>query len=293
MALSLALSRCNKTSIRRLEFGCCSGMDDEAAAELINALATHRNMRNLTLGFSNNAEKWLGGASGCALGNLLRKSPSKLEELDLGRNKIDDEGATALANGLAASRTSALKKLYLQENPNITTTGWKALFTSLSSHASSLEALDASNNNIRCEAFNIRGSGGGTRNTKLKDLNLGYWYDDFISSAEWGPHFNRFLTNMSSLKNLNLSHESHITTAVGWRALFNTLQTHNYALEHLNLGGSNIDDDVVNTMVDALANMSSLKSLGLCSNTQITTLGWRAIASLNSSLEELFLIMET
>lgn len=100
------------------------------------------------------------------------------------------------------------------------------------------------------------------------------------------------LPNMSMLRSLRLSENRHITT-VGWGALFNTLQTHNSALETLYLTGNNIDDEVVNTMVDAIANMRSLKKLYLSSNQLITPSGWGAISDLlnrpNSRLHTLYL----
>ena len=100
------------------------------------------------------------------------------------------------------------------------------------------------------------------------------------------------LPNMSMLRSLRLSENRHITT-VGWGALFNTLQTHNSALEKLYLTGNNIDDEVVNTMVDAIANMRSLKKLYLSSNQLITPSGWGAISDLlnrpNSRLHTLYL----
>lgn len=74
-----------------------SGMDDESAAKLVDALALHRNLRYLSLCFhriNGTSEKWT-----IALGNLLQNQTPKVEELDLGQNDIEDKGGVALARG--------------------------------------------------------------------------------------------------------------------------------------------------------------------------------------------------
>ena len=66
MAFVSALSRCNEKSLQQFDFHCSSGMDDESAAKLIDIMATHRNLRKLSLWFKDANQQWI-----VALGNLL------------------------------------------------------------------------------------------------------------------------------------------------------------------------------------------------------------------------------
>lgn len=120
--LASALSTCNNSSLEEIGFD-CNEIDDGPAGELIAALNTHRNLVKLSL-LGNNLER-----NGCvSLGNLLKNPTSKLKELYLNRNSIDDECVTILENALANNTT--LEKLDLSNNHSITATGWRTLSTS-------------------------------------------------------------------------------------------------------------------------------------------------------------------
>ena len=232
-------------------------MDDESATLLINAFAAYRKLSKLTLRFINKKRKWLGDASRRALGDLLENTKTKLEELDLGGNDIDDGASAALANGLATNTT--VKKLSINAN-GITATGWGTLSRSLTKPNSQLELLNVGRNHIDGDGL-IALVRVVASNPMLKDLDIG---------------------------NVNVS-----ISAAEWRSFFNMLQSSDSALEKLRLDGNNISDEVVPTMVDALASIRFLKTLSLERNRFITALGWGAISDLlnrpNSRLHTLCL----
>jgi len=246
-----ALSRCSNTSLRTIKFR-FTGMDNEGAARIVTALAMHNKLRKLTLCFGNT------GGWCDALAQLLRNPNSKLKELDIGRNYIDDEGATVLGNALAKNNT--LKKLSLYGNQRITSTGWMAFSSCCLENAnSSLEELNLSENNIG---------------------------DDGVAA------FAAALVNNTTLEVLDMSYAQSVSAA-GWGTFFNLLMNSNSALETLDLSTNHIGDEGVASMVDSLANMSSLKCLNLRDNQFITATGWRTLSNLlrhpNCILEELHL----
>ena len=81
------------------------------------------------------------------------------------------------------------------------------------------------------------------------------------------------LVGNTKLKRLFLDENPSISND-GWRNFFILVQNCNSGLETLSLENNNIDDEVVDTMVDTLAEMSSPKTLNLSNNLHITTTGW-------------------
>ena len=166
------------------------------------------------------------------MANLLQNPHSKLKELDLDNSDTDSDGAVALANGLAIN--SMLKRLSLERN-DCTLIGWVSLFRSLTNLNSSLEVLNINSCGvIEGEALNELATAL-ARHIHLNELGLGD-LNQSISGAEW-------------------------------RTFFNLLKNSDYSFEELNLNGSNsIGDEVVATMMDALASIISLKAIRLGSN---------------------------
>lgn len=180
-----------------------------------------------------------------ALGNLLQNT-SKLAVLDLDYNHISDEGAALLGNGL--EKNSTLKKLSLNGIKTITSAGWVTFFGHLSVSNTPLEKLIliANNDSITNEVITTLASVVSTK-TKLKHLYL----------------------------------SSNSISAVGWQAFFTLLQNVNHlSLEILEVNSNHIDDMGAVSMVDALANSSSLSNLALIDNRLITPVGLRAISTL-------------
>ena len=82
------------------------------------------------------------GREGCiTLSNLLQKDDTRLKELDLDNNDIDDEGAEIIASSL--ENNTKLKDLYLQHN-KISERGSRAFFLLLN-HPASIEKTYKSN----------------------------------------------------------------------------------------------------------------------------------------------------
>ena len=128
-----------------------------------------------------------------------------------------------------------LKRLSLErKNDCITLIGWVSLFRSLTNLSSSLEVLNINSCGvIEGEALNELATAL-ARHTHLNELGLGH-LNQSISGAEW-------------------------------RTFFNLLKNSDYSFEELNLNGNSIGDEVVATMMDALASITSLKAIRLGSN---------------------------
>ena len=89
------------------------------------------------------------------------------------------------------------------------------------------------------------------------------------------------VSNMSSLKNLNLS-ATQSATPTGWQALTRYLRSPHFALKELDLGQNHINDDALIAFTSALAHNHTLEALNLFECTDedgffsITDSGWRA-----------------
>jgi len=87
------------------------------------------------------------GSQGCDCLRLILKNPtSKLTVLHLNNIKIDDEGASIFATGLANNHT--LKDLKLKLVHSTSDFSWQAIFTALHSTLFRSEKLDMTGNGI-------------------------------------------------------------------------------------------------------------------------------------------------
>ena len=193
--------------------------------------------------------------------NALKVKPN-ITNLSLDENYIDDEVASVL--GHALTTLESLKSLSLQgdyemRHGSISPAGMAAISNGLSLN-STLENLSFSRNRI--------GVYGGlflaeaiSNNLAIKlevlDLTCALWSDEFAFSLQgWGAFF-RFLSNSP--------------------------------LKVLELGGNNISDDVIPTMMECLNSMASLTELDLWECSDITASGWAAFFRLlknNTSLRK-------
>ena len=111
-------------------------------------------------------------------------------------------------------------------------------------------------------------------NTSLEKLDLG---NNQIIGMEGGILLAQSLSNNIVLKELDISwavspgFEEFIMSQHGWKLFFNGLKS--CALQKLSLEGNTIRDEDVETMVDALNTMNSLRDLDL-SSTIVTPSGW-------------------
>lgn len=155
---------------------------------VIEALSMHTELKKLQLNSAN-----VGRSECIALENLLRLV-TKLHQLSLFDNEIDDEGVDALVGALANSRLSVLS---LSWNQNITTRGWQSLAAPLENPKSNLEEqLHYSQNNIGNEGALIFANAL-ISNHKLKTLNLA---DNGITAEGWS-NFSTVLCDTSSINN--------------------------------------------------------------------------------------------
>jgi len=163
---------------------------DEGLVEIITALSMHPNMKGLCLN-GNQLQK-----NGCkALSNLLKYSCTEFEHLNLDNNEMDDEGIDALVPAL--KKSSNLRKLMMNDNPSITTKGWRHLASILEAPNSKLNELYIMGNNIGMASNNIK--------------------DEVVAS------FASSLVNNRSFLSMGIYDNNETITEKGWRSLLNLL----------------------------------------------------------------------
>ena len=100
---------------------------------------------------------------------------------------------------------------------------------------------------------------------------------------------NALLIN-TTIKSLILNLTWNISIA-GTNHLYQMLESPSCSLEILNLNHNGLDDDLIQSLTNALANNGLLRKLNLGNNWQITDVGWETFAAVlrnpNSSLEKL------
>lgn len=245
--LSLAIAECSK-SLTRCTLSIGNG--DGQLVDIIASLSMHPQLQELQLNGTN-----IGRIESIALATLLPWTTTELHTLDLSNNDIDDEAVEALMSALANG--NKLRKLNLSCNPFITTRGWRAVSTLLTSPNSKLQSLKLNNNDIDDEGVEA-----------LVDA----------------------LANGNKLRTLSLVSNPSITTR-GWRAVSTLLKSPNSDLEELLLERNGIGDEGAVIFEVALANNCKLKTLALSHNV-ITAEGWAAFSKLlcdTSSINNTFL----
>lgn len=247
LPLISALSEFN--SLKEFEYsgneGVEGAIDDDKARALVRALAGHSSLGRLILSENN--------IRGCdALATLLHSH--RLALLDLRENQIDNDGAVVLAAGIMGSNT--LNDLILEYNPNITETGWQAIFAALQSPSCRMTQLSLKHNTINDAAA-------------LSLLHA--------------------LTGNGHLKNLDISCLDRYTiTTAGWRTLSTLLQnTNNNVIENLNLCHNGLNEEVATSLANALANNCKLKSLNLAGSFRSTPVWFRSFSFLENPLSSL------
>jgi len=171
-----------------------------------------------------------------AVGKVLNHPESKLVNLRLPVCHLGDDRLGILCDGFVGN--SILKKLCLRGNDKITSVGWGALSTVIRHPNCKLVDIDLSNTGITDEGSNILGSA---------------------------------LSGLSSLKVLDLGWRQLISSTLNyraWKTLFNQLSQ--ASIENLNLESNQIHD----SSLPSLANIGTLKSLGLKGMSSSTPAGW-------------------
>ena len=193
------------------------------------------------------------------------KEDNTLQELNLARNNITNEGAKKIAEAIQATKT--LQKLNLYGN-NISDDGAVAISDSLKINVS-LQELYLAWNNIETEgAKKIAEAIQATKT--LQKLNL---YRNKISDDGAVAISDSLKINVS-LQELDLA-QNNITTE-GAKKIAEAIQA-TKTLQKLNLYGNNISDDEAVAISDSLKINVSLQELDLAQN-NITTEGAKKIA---------------
>ena len=187
----------------------------------------------------------------------MLQTTTKLRELDLSSNDIDDEGTAIL--GATLGRNSTVKKLSMQRIDSITTIGMQSFLQKLSNN-STLEELNISDNHLDDQVL-VEFARSFGASTNLKSL--------IISSVK----------EESSLNSLN---------QYGWRTLLNSVLRPDSVIEKLDIFGCDyINDDGLRL----LGNNSTLKTLTFANTRYSTFDGWDAFCQCLSNpgnmLEEL------
>ena len=134
--LALAIGSCN--SLREISI-LSADISDEGMVDIITSLSMHPDLHYLD--FDGNRIS----TNGCkALATLLKCSCTGLQQLDLCKNELNDEGIDALVPALKGC--NHLKSLVLNTNHSITSGGWQKLATILESPNSSLTDLTMTGN---------------------------------------------------------------------------------------------------------------------------------------------------
>jgi hypothetical protein len=161
-----------------------------------------------------------------------------------------------------------------------------ALFRSLRGMSSLLSiTYDDIMNSIGCRALTDLLDNPACRVHSI-ELNNNYLEDDSISILCNSPRVK------SNLSELDLTMNNHVTTT-GWRALFTVLSHPMCSLKLLCLNDTNMDDQGVTYLGDALAGNKTLSWLSLSTNKGVTTEGWRGFSnclrSTNCALRKLYI----
>ena len=300
---SALLSKSKIGKLRKFEFWSGAGrLDDESAANLVAALKTHTNLMELTTDF------W------CAeLGRLLQNPASRIKKVKIGH--LDDGGANDLGCYLKVANKT-LKTLTLTGNRNITRRGWVSLAWGVGGPNSSLEVIHLMGNNIDNETAALLANGLSS-NKKLVDLTLQH---TTVSPEGWQIFFDVWTNSKSSLEKLNISENSigcdsmighmvkgvyhmrslktlalynnPLVTPAGWLTLASLLQYPTKIQElHITGNGHNINDEVIMTLGNALANNKTLQKLQIGDCGHITARAWDVLSTLlcnKSSIESIY-----
>jgi len=242
------------------------------------------------------------GKIGCeALGKVLKHPESILKYLRASYTQLNDEGLSALCDGLLGN--SRMKRLELGGNSGITPVGWRALSAVLQHPNCTLIKLSLNNTSITDEGAGLLGSA--LRGSTLKSLNLSD--NRLISSSVWQTLFNQLsqppieslelsgseiddiglttLASISTLKSLTLC-GIHSITPTGWRYFFDSLQRRGTQLKKLDISGNRIGEICIQALGSLLSSMSTMKCLcmGFGNN---TPQGWVSLFTslLDSNLD--------
>ncbi len=263
--LGNALKACNNPRLQRLVLWSIS-VDDEGLRFLVEGMRNCHNLTELDLAYNESIT-----ADGFwSLSTLFQSEHCHLKHLDLTSMNIEDDGARAIAQGLAS--LNLLEELHISHN-SIGDDGARALGAGLA-NLRSLEKLYLGNNSIG--------------DVGLQSLVEGLINCDNVK--ELGLSGNRSITaaGMGSLSTLLQSERCSLTDILlgeipfgddGAPALADGLKD-NRSMEHFYLSNNSISDRGLQALVEGLVNCDDLKVLSLSGNRMITASGLRSLSTL-------------
>ncbi|OWZ09380.1 hypothetical protein PHMEG_00017925 [Phytophthora megakarya] len=192
----------------------------------------------------------LGDACTRLLSDVLAHGASKLRTLDLGFNRLTDQGATQLAEALETN--ASLESLYLSGN-EIGPAGARALAQVLIKNTH-LHSLHLSGNNIGEEGARFLADGV-AGNTALRALYLG---TNGIGTAGM-QSLATALTQNNSLEELTLGQNK--VGSEGVRHLASAFATGHVALSTLELGKNGVDQEGAIALARSLCGVNRLQNL--------------------------------
>nr|XP_061796630.1 NACHT, LRR and PYD domains-containing protein 12-like [Nerophis lumbriciformis] len=235
------------SNLRHLDLSSNYDVSDEEVEILSKGLASpHCNLEVLTLFRCRITSK------GCvSLAEALKLNPSHLQELDLTRNDLSDEGVEILSKGLASPH--CILKILKLHNCGITHKGCVSLAETLKLNPSHLQELDLSENHVSNDGVEILSKGLASPNcivtpSHLQELDLtrNDLSDEGVEILSKGlarPH--------CILKILNLTKCS--ITQRGCISLAEALKVTSSHLQELDLSWNNPSDEGIEILSKGLA----------------------------------------
>jgi len=199
-----------------------------------------------------------------------------LEKLDISCNSFGDIGVKALANALV--NNSCLRELRLSGN-SISGAGVNSLTSALENN-SSLRELDLSYNSIGDIGAIALSSVLRDPNSSFTILKIG-WFGDIGISA-----LTNALEHNCILKELSIDGQpvrNPAVTTAGWVDFSTVLRNPTSALKVLCVSNDSINDEVIQSFADALANNNKLRELNIftvIAHNHITPDGYAAMTNI-------------
>uniref|UniRef100_A0A8C2I8E5 Uncharacterized protein n=1 Tax=Cyprinus carpio TaxID=7962 RepID=A0A8C2I8E5_CYPCA len=212
-------------------------------------------------------------AEGCAvLASALRSNPSRLRELDLSENKLQDSGLNLLSDGLKDPHCK-LEKLMLI-HCGVADEGCAALASALKSNSSNLRELDLTWNNLQNTSLTLLAVGLKDPHCKLEKLTISYCDITHEGCAALASALR------SNLRKLDLTGNN--LGEGGLTLLSDGLKDPHCKLEKLRLSDCDITAEGCAALASVLrSNPSHLRELDLTAN----NLGDRSVKLLSAGLK--------